>query len=80
MAHPETRAVIEAFTEASRVSVAVTYHTYCGAILRPYSYQGDDKMPQHDRDAYIAFGDAGTREIGYPALSVYEGFTRLLPG
>ena len=79
MAHPETRAVIEAFTEASRVSVAVTYHTYCGAILRPYSYQGDDKMPQQDRDAYIAFGDAGTREIGYPALSVYEGFTRLLP-
>ena len=77
--HPETRAVIEAFTEALRVSVAATYHTYCGALLRPYSHQGDDKMPRLDLDMYKALGEAGTQATGYPTLSVYEGYTRLLP-
>jgi hypothetical protein len=51
-----------------------TYHTFCGAILRPYSNRPDDEMPEHDLAVYKALGERGTQLTGYPNLSVYHDF------
>lgn len=72
--HPETRAVVDAFLARKSVSVAVTYHTYCGAILRPFAYQVDQQMNPHDLYVYKALAEKGSQETGYPAMSVYHGF------
>ena len=79
LSHPETRAVVEAFLAQKRVSIALTYHTYCGAILRPYSYQSDEEMKWQDKTVFEALGKVGTERTGYPAMSVYHGFTHCLP-
>jgi murein tripeptide amidase MpaA len=53
---------------------AHTYHTFCGAILRPYSDRPDDEMPEHDLAVFEALGERGTRITGYPNISVYHDF------
>ena len=40
---------------------AHTYHTFCGAILRPYSDRPDDEMPEHDLAVFKALGERGTQ-------------------
>jgi len=79
LSHPETRAVVDQFLRCNRVSVALTYHTYCGAILRPFSDGPDEGMNAHDLGVYEDLGKMGSATTGYPAFSVYHGFTRLLP-
>ncbi|NTV64816.1 MAG: carboxypeptidase, partial [Oscillochloris sp.] len=71
---PEIRALIAFLTEHPNVSSALSYHTYSGAILRPYSDRADDAMPIDDLWTYQDLGARGTALTGYPNLSVYHGF------
>ena len=75
LSHPETRAVVEAFLARKRVSIALTYHTYCGAILRPFSGRDDREMNGEDLSVFNALAAVGTKHTGYPSMSVYHGFT-----
>ncbi len=70
----ETRAVVDAFLARPNIAAVVTYHTYCGAILRPFSYQSDQHMLAHDLYVYEELGEMGARETGYPQLSVFHNF------
>ena len=74
LSHPETRAQVDALLARPRVGALVTYHTYCGAILRPSSSKPDTSLDPHDLAAYKAVGARGTERTGYPCLSVFEGF------
>jgi len=74
LSHPETRAQADGLLARPRVGALVTYHTYCGAILRPSSWEPDTAIDPHDLAAYKAVGARGTERTGYPCLSVYEGF------
>ncbi len=74
LSEPETRALVAFITAHPNISGAISYHTYSGAILRPYSDVPDDKMPLDDLRAYQELGQRGTDITGYPHVSVYHGF------
>jgi len=75
LSEPESRAQVDFFLEHKNIFGVHTYHTFCGAILRPYSNRPDDEMREHDLAVYKALGDRGTQITGYPNISVYHDFS-----
>ena len=75
LSEPESRAQVDFFLGHKNIFGVHTYHTFCGAILRPYSNRPDDEMREHDLAVYKALGDRGTEITGYPNISVYHDFT-----
>ncbi|MEF3273911.1 MAG: carboxypeptidase [Chloroflexus sp.] len=71
---PEIRAAVEFLTSHLNVSSAISYHTYSGAILRPYSDKPDDQLPIDDLWTYKELGRRGEEITGYRHVSVYHGF------
>ncbi|MDP9455771.1 MAG: M14 family metallopeptidase [Actinomycetota bacterium] len=74
LSEPESRAQVEALLARRNVFSLHTYHTFCGAILRPFSDKEDGKMPEHDLAVFKALGERGTEITGYPNISVYHDF------
>jgi hypothetical protein len=74
LSEPEARAQVDFLLDHENVFGAHTYHTFCGAILRPYSNRPDDEMAEHDLAVYKALGELGTGITGYPNISVYHDF------
>ncbi|MCY3711214.1 MAG: M14 family metallopeptidase, partial [Caldilineaceae bacterium] len=70
----EIRAAVSFISRHNNISVAVTYHTYSGVILRPYSTRPDEEMETGDLWVYELMGERGKELTGYPCLSVYHGF------
>ena len=71
---PETRAEAEFWRTHPNISGFLTYHTYGGVLLRPYSTHPDEHLPTADLDVYKLIGERGTAITGYPAVSTYHGF------
>lgn len=71
---PEVRAAVAFLTGHLNVGCALSYHTYSGVILRPYSDKPDEKMPQDDIWTYKEIGERGKELTGYPHTSIYHGF------
>ncbi|NOK64175.1 MAG: carboxypeptidase A2 [Chloroflexi bacterium AL-W] len=71
---PEIRAIVHFMTEHPNIFGAISYHTFSGAILRPFSDQPDDALPLGDLNTFKEIGQRGTALTGYPHLSVYHGF------
>lgn len=74
LSEPEARAQVDFLLAHKNIFSVHTYHTFCGAILRPYSNQADSALPEHDLAVYKALGDRGTELTGYPNISVYHDF------
>lgn len=74
LSEPETRAIVHFITSHPNISCAITYHTFSGAILRPYGDKPDDAMPIDDLWTYKEIGARGQALTGYRHLSVYHGF------
>ena len=51
------------------------FHTSGGIIIRPSSFRPDSELPEADAYVFQALGAMGTEETGYPAVSLWEGFT-----
>ncbi len=75
LSEPEARAQVDFLLAHKNVYSVHTYHTFCGAILRPYSNKPDSELPEHDLAVYKALGNRGTEITGYPNISVYHDFT-----
>jgi murein tripeptide amidase MpaA len=71
---PEIRAIAQFYTEHPNISGAISYHTYSGVILRPFSDKSDDNMPLDDVYTYKELGERGKQITGYPHGSVYDIF------
>lgn len=74
LSEPETRVLAAFFAGHRNINGVQSYHTYSGAILRPYSGQSDDAFPTHDLRVYKHLGQRGTELTGYPHTSVFHGF------
>jgi hypothetical protein len=74
LSEPETRAHVEAFLSFPRIGAAITYHTYCGAILRPFSDKPDSDMDAQDLSVFKAIGKRGEALTGYKCISVFHEF------
>jgi murein tripeptide amidase MpaA len=71
---PEIRAVVEFITSHPNINLAVTYHTYSGVILRPYSTRPDEQMNTSDLWVYQRIGKRGSELTGYRNVSVFHDF------
>jgi murein tripeptide amidase MpaA len=71
---PEIRAIAQFYAEHPNISCAITYHTYSGVILRPFSDKADDQMPLDDVYTYKEIGERGKQITGYPHGSVFDIF------
>ena len=71
---PEVRSVVHFITHHNNITGGVTFHTWSGVLLRPFSGRADDEMPAEDLWVYQAQGSKGTQLTGYPAISTYHEF------
>jgi murein tripeptide amidase MpaA len=71
---PEVNAVARFIADHPNVTGAVAFHTYSGALLRPYSNLSDEAMPAEDLWTYQKIGAKGTELTGYPAVSSFHEF------
>jgi zinc carboxypeptidase len=71
---PEVRAAVQAISDRPNITHAVTYHTFGGVHLRPYSAKPDEDYPPADLEAMKRVGEAATRITGYPTAAVYHHF------
>jgi murein tripeptide amidase MpaA len=71
---PEVHAAVRFITGHRNITGAITFHTYSGVLLRPYSHQADDTLPAEDLWTYQKIGAKGTELTGYPSISVFHEF------
>ena len=71
---PETRAEAEFWHQHPNINGFLTYHTYGGVLLRPYSTHPDDHFPFEDLEIYKLIGEKGTSLTGCDCISVYHDF------
>jgi len=71
---PEVRAIVDFIAKRPNITGGVTFHTWSGVLLRPYSHQPDDAFPAEDLWTYQKIGAKGTEITGYPNISVYHDF------
>lgn len=74
LSESETRAVAEFIVNHPNISLALTYHTTGGVILRVPGAHSHTKSPRQDIQAMIAIGEMGAEETGYPCVPCYEEF------
>lgn len=71
---PEVHAMVDFIARHPNITGAVTFHTYSGVLLRPYSHQSDESFPAEDLWTYQKIGNKGTEITGYPNVSVFHDF------
>lgn len=71
---PEVHAVVQFITSHTNITGGVTFHTWSGVLLRPFSGRGDVDMSPEDLWVFKAQGEKGTQITGYPAISTFEEF------
>jgi murein tripeptide amidase MpaA len=70
----ETRAIVRFIAGRPNITGGVTFHTYGGVLLRPYSTRPDEDFAAEDLWTYQKLGAKGKELTGYPAVSVYHDF------
>ena len=71
---PEIAALAGFISRHPNITGAVAFHTYSGALLRPYSHLPDEQMPAEDLWTYQKIGAKGTEITSYPHVSAYHDF------
>jgi len=71
---PEVHNLTRFIAAHKNIVGGVAFHTYSGALLRPYDDRDDKAFLAEDLWTYEKIGKKGTDLTGYPAVSVYHGF------
>jgi murein tripeptide amidase MpaA len=71
---PEVRAIVDFIVKHPNITGGITFHTWGGVLLRPYSHQSDEAFPAEDLWTYQKIGAKGTEITGYPNISVFHDF------
>jgi murein tripeptide amidase MpaA len=71
---PEVRAIVDFIVKHPNITGGITFHTWGGVLLRPYSHQSDETFPAEDLWTYQKIGAKGTEITGYPNISVFHDF------
>ncbi len=70
----EVRALAHFIVNHPNIVGGVTFHTFSGVLLRPYSDRDDKEMPVEDLWTYEKIGKKGTEITGYPVASTFHEF------
>lgn len=71
---PEAQALVKAVTARPNISVAHTYHTYGGMVLRLPALYPDEQMNPNDLHIFKTVCDTAAKAMGYKVYSVYKDF------
>ena len=71
---PEVRALVDFISRHPNINIALSFHTFSRAILRPFSTRPDDDMPTDDLWVYKKIGERGTQLTGYRNVSTFHDF------
>lgn len=71
---PEAQALVKAVTERPNITIAHTYHTYGGMVLRPPSGIPDEKLDAHDFYIYKKLSELAAQKMGYKVYSTSKDF------
>lgn len=71
---PEVQSAVKFITQHDNITGGISFHTYSGVLLRPYSHMADDTLPAEDLWTYQKIGARGTEITGYPNISVFHDF------
>jgi len=71
---PEIRALVDFIAKHPNINLAITFHTFSGVILRPYSTKSDDDMKTEDLWVFKKIGELGTKITGYRCFSTFHDF------
>lgn len=71
---PEVHNLVDFISRHANITGGISFHTFSGVLLRPYSDHPDEKFAAEDLWTYQKIGDRGTDMTGYPNLSVFHGF------
>lgn len=74
LSEPETRSVVDFMLEHPNICGVMSYHTYTGVLLRPFSDRPDTDMPKFDLATFELIGARCKELTGYPCVSVYHDF------
>ncbi len=74
VSEPEIKAIVDFIVDHLNINIAVTYHTFGGVILRPYSTKADQEMETEDLWIYQKMGKLGEEITGYKAASTFHDF------
>jgi len=74
LSEPEPRAVVEFLTTHPNVCGMLTYHTFSGVLLRPFSDRPDADMPALDRATFDLIGARCEELTGYACRSCFHHF------
>jgi len=71
---PEVRAAVDFLANHGNISVAITFHTFSRALLRPYSTKADEELPANDLWVFKKLGEIGTKLTEYRCVSTFHDF------
>jgi murein tripeptide amidase MpaA len=71
---PEVHAVVQFIATHPNITGGVSFHTYSGVLLRPFSDRSDEAFPAEDLWTYQKIGQKGTEITGYPAIAAFHDF------
>jgi murein tripeptide amidase MpaA len=71
---PEIKAMVDFIATHSNINAAITYHTFSGVILRPYSTKADEEMETEDLWVFQKIGVIAKRVTGYDSVSTFHDF------
>jgi murein tripeptide amidase MpaA len=71
---PEIKAMVDFIAAHPNINAAITYHTFSGVILRPYSTKADDDMETEDLWVYQKIGELAKKGTGYDCVSTFHDF------
>ncbi len=74
LSEPETRAAVDFLLSHPNVCGIMSYHTYTGVLLRPYTDRPDTEMPAFDLASFELLGKRCEELTGYPCKSTYHDF------
>ncbi|QSJ18916.1 hypothetical protein JYQ62_09260 [Nostoc sp. UHCC 0702] len=70
----EVRSLIQFITNHPNITGAITFHTFSGVLIRPYTHLSDEEFPVNDLRTYQRIGEKGTELTQYPAISAFHEF------
>jgi murein tripeptide amidase MpaA len=74
VSEPEVEAVVDFIARHTNICSGIAFHSYSGALLRPFSDKPDDRLIPEDLWTFETIGAKGTELTGYPAVSAYHKF------
>jgi murein tripeptide amidase MpaA len=71
---PEVRTIVQFIAAHPNITGGISFHTFSGLLLRPFSTHPDDDMPTEDLWTFQKIGKKGSEITGYPNVSVFHDF------